>query len=318
MAGGTTKVVIAALIGNAAIAVTKFAAAAFTGSSAMFAEAVHSVVDTGNQLLLLYGIRRSGRPADAVHPFGYGKEIYFWAFVVAILLFALGSGISIYEGLHKIADPHPITDAYVNYIVLGLAMVFEAAAWTVAYRAFERERGNTPILRAVRQSKDPALFTVLFEDSAAMLGLLAALTGVFLSDRFGILRADGAASLVIGGILAVAAVLLAIETKGLLIGEAASDDLLQSVIGLAGQAPFVEGVNEVRTMHFGPADVLVNISVDARNSLMANEIEGEVSRLETRIKAVHPEVSRVFIEIQAARDSAGQIAPGDVGSAEPA
>ena len=318
MAGGTTKVVIAALIGNAAIAVTKFAAAAFTGSSAMFAEAVHSVVDTGNQLLLLYGIRRAGRPADAVHPFGYGKEIYFWAFVVAILLFALGSGISIYEGLHKIADPQPLSDAYVNYIVLGLAMVFEAAAWTVAYRAFERERGNTPILRAVRQSKDPALFTVLFEDSAAMLGLLAALTGVFLSDRFGIYRADGAASLVIGGILAVAALLLAIETKGLLIGEAASDDLLQSVIGLAGQAPFVEGVNEVRTMHFGPADVLVNISVDARNTLMAREIEAEVSRLEARIKAEHPEVSRVFIEIQAARDSADQIAPGDEGSAEPA
>ena len=318
MAGGTTKVVIAALIGNAAIAVTKFAAAAFTGSSAMFAEAVHSVVDTGNQLLLLYGIRRAGRPADAVHPFGYGKEIYFWAFVVAILLFALGSGISIYEGLHKIADPQPLSDAYVNYIVLGLAMVFEAAAWTVAYRAFERERGNTPILRAVRQSKDPALFTVLFEDSAAMLGLLAALTGVFLSDRFGIYRADGAASLVIGGILAVAALLLAIETKGLLIGEAASDDLLQSVIGLAGQAPFVEGVNEVRTMHFGPADVLVNISVDARNTLMAREIEAEVSRLEARIKDEHPEVSRVFIEIQAASDSADQIAPGDEGSAEPA
>ena len=197
-------------------------------------------------------------------------------------------------------------------------MVFEAAAWTVAYRAFERERGNTPILRAVRQSKDPALFTVLFEDSAAMLGLLAALTGVFLSDRFGIYRADGAASLVIGGILAVAALLLAIETKGLLIGEAASDDLLQSVIGLAGQAPFVEGVNEVRTMHFGPADVLVNISVDARNTLMAREIEAEVSRLEARIKDEHPEVSRVFIEIQAASDSADQIAPGDEGSAEPA
>jgi cation diffusion facilitator family transporter len=318
MAGGTTRVVIAALIGNAAIAVTKFAAAAFTGSSAMFAEAVHSVVDTGNQLLLLYGIRRSGRPADSRHPFGYGKEIYFWAFVVAILLFALGSGISIYEGLHKIGNPHPISNAYVNYIVLALAMVFEAAAWTVAYRAFNRERGNTPMLRAVRQSKDPALFTVLFEDSAAMLGLLAALAGVFLSDRFGIHRADGAASLVIGAILAAAAVLLAIETKGLLIGEAASDELLQSVIGMAGQAAFVEGVNEVRTMHFGPADVLVNISVDARNSLTANEIETEVSALETRIKAAHPEVSRVFIEIQAARDSAGQVAAEDRGSAEPA
>lgn len=318
MAGGTTKVVIAALIGNAAIAVTKFAAAAFTGSSAMFAEAVHSVVDTGNQLLLLLGIRRSARPADATHPFGYGKEIYFWAFVVAILLFGLGAGVSIYEGIIKIRNPHPISYAYINYIVIALAMLFEAAAWTVAYRAFDRERGNTPILRAVRASKDPALFTVLFEDSAAMLGLLAALAGVFLSDRFGIHRADGAASLVIGGILAVAALLLAIETKGLLIGEAASDELLEAVIGMTGQAGFVEAVNEVRTMHFGPADVLVNISVDARNSLMANEIETEVSGLEARIKAAHPEVSRVFIEIQAARDSAGQIAPEDTGSSEPA
>ncbi len=318
MAVGTTRVVIAALIGNAAVAVTKFAAAAFTGSAAMFAEAVHSVVDTGNQMLLLYGIRRAGRPADAAHPFGYGKEIYFWAFVVAILLFSLGSGISIWEGIRKIAEPHPISNAYVNYIVLFLAMAFEAAAWTVAYRAFERERGNTPILRAVRQSKDPALFTVLFEDSAAMLGLLVALVGVFLSDRFGIHRADGAASLVIGGILAAAAVLLAIETKGLLIGEAASDELLEAVIGMTGQAGFVEAVNEVRTMHFGPADVLVNISVDARNSLMANEIEAEVSGLEARIKAAHPVVSRVFIEIQAARDSAGQIAPDDTGSAETA
>ena len=165
MASGSTKVVMAALIGNAAIAVTKFIAATVTGSSAMFAEGVHSVVDTGNQALLLFGIKRSSRPADERHPFGYGKEIYFWAFVVAILLFALGAGISFYEGIHKIQDPHPITSAEWNYLVLGLAIIFESIAWWIAYKEFNKVRGNKPIFQAVRQSKDPALFTVLFEDS---------------------------------------------------------------------------------------------------------------------------------------------------------
>jgi cation diffusion facilitator family transporter len=162
-------VVIAALLGNAAIAVTKFVAAAFTGSSAMFAEAVHSVVDTGNQALLLIGLARAERPADARHAFGHGKEIYFWAFVVAMVLFALGAGVAIYEGLHKLADPHPMRNAGWNYLVLGIAFLFEAGAFTVAWREFDKVRGKVPILRAVRQSKDPALFTVLFEDSAAML-----------------------------------------------------------------------------------------------------------------------------------------------------
>lgn len=303
MAGGSTRVVIAALIGNSAIAATKFVAAVVTGSSAMFAEAVHSVVDTGNQALLLVGIRRSARPADAAHPFGYGKEIYFWAFVVAILLFALGAGVSIYEGVHKFSNPHPIENAIWNYVVLGIALAFESTAWVIAWRAFDDVRGTRGIWRTVRQSKDPALFTVLFEDTAAILGLLAAFVGVFCADRFGIIWADGAASLVIGGILAIAAVLLAIETKGLLIGEAASPDLVEDIIGLAGQAPFVDGVNEVRTMHFGPADVLVNLSVDARDSLSAGEVESGVSELETAIRDRHPDVSRVFIEIQRARDS---------------
>lgn len=300
MAAGSARVVIAALIGNSAIAVTKFAAAAVTGSSAMFAEAIHSVVDTGNQALLLYGLKRAGRPADAAHPYGYGKELYFWAFVVAILLFALGAGIAFYEGFHKLLNPHPITNANWNYAVLGLAMLFEAAAWTVAYRAFEKVRGKTPIMRAVRQSKDPALFTVLFEDTAAMLGLVAAACGIFAADRLGLLWADGAATLVIGAILAMAAVFLAIETKGLLIGEAASPDLVEDIVGLAGQASFVEAVNEVRTMHFGPSDVLVNLSVDARDSLTAGDVEAAVSALEQRIKTAHPAVSRVFVEIQSA------------------
>jgi cation diffusion facilitator family transporter len=296
-------VVIAALLGNAAIAVTKFVAAAFTGSSAMFAEAVHSVVDTGNQALLLIGLARAERPADARHAFGHGKEIYFWAFVVAMVLFALGAGVAIYEGLHKLADPHPMRNAGWNYLVLGIAFLFEAGAFTVAWREFDKVRGKVPILRAVRQSKDPALFTVLFEDSAAMLGLVVAFVGILCADQLGWLWADGVATLVIGGILAVAAVILANETKSLLIGEAASEDLVQGVMGLAQAAAFVEGVNEARTMHFGPDDVLVNLSVDARDEWTAGAIEAGVSALEATIRQRFPEVSRVFIEIQAARAS---------------
>jgi cation diffusion facilitator family transporter len=319
MAAGSTRVVIAALLGNAAIAVTKFVAASITGSSAMFAEAVHSVVDTGNQMLLLLGMHRAARPADARHPFGYGKEIYFWAFVVAILLFGLGAGISFYEGIHKIRAPEPIRDAVWNYAVLAVAMLFEAGAWLVAYRAFERVRGDRPWFRALRQSKDPALFTVLFEDTAAMMGLAAAFVGVFCADRLGWLWADGAASLVIGCILALAAAVLANETKGLLIGEAAEEGLVEDIIGIAGAAPFVDGVNEVRTMHFGPADVLVNISVDVHDAMTGGAIEAGISALEAEIKARHPEVGRVFIEVQSARASAAQIAEGDVGGApEPA
>jgi cation diffusion facilitator family transporter len=313
LAGGSTRVVIAALLGNAAIAATKYAAAAFTGSSAMFAEAVHSTVDTGNQALLLFGMRRGARPADARHPFGHGMEIYFWAFVVAILLFGLGAGVSFYEGVHKLANPEPLRNAVWNYVVIGLAIVFEAGAWIVAWREFDRVRGKLPVLRAVRQSKDPALFTVLFEDTAALMGLVAALAGVFAADRLGLLRADGVATLVIGAILATAALLLAIETKSLLIGEAASPALVEDVIGVASRAGFVEAVNEVRTMHFGPADVLVNLSVDARDHITAGEVEAGVSALEAEIKARHPEVSRVFIEIQAAdRSEPGPPLPVDV------
>ncbi len=306
--------VVAALLGNAAIAATKYAAAAATGSSAMFAEAVHSTVDTGNQILLLVGLQRAARPADARHPFGHGKELYFWAFVVAILLFGVGAGVSIYEGLLKFRDPHPITSVGWNYLVIGIAMVFEAAAWFVAWRAFDRQRGDGPVLKAVRQSKDPALFTVLFEDSAALIGLVVALAGVFASHHFGWLRADAIATIVIGCILAIAAVLLAIETKSLLIGEAASPAMVDDIIGTAGRAPFVEAVNEVRTLHFGPNDVLVNLSVDARDAMTAGEVERGISRLEDEIKAHHPEVSRVFIEIQAAKASADEIAEGDTGA----
>lgn len=193
MAGhGSKKVIIAALAGNAMIAVTKFAAAAYTGSSAMMSEGIHSLVDTGNQGLLLHGMKRAKRPADEKHPFGYGPEIFFWAFVVAILIFAVGAGVSIYEGIHKIQDPHPITNPYVNYLVLGAAMVFEGFAWWIAYKEFSSRRGKRGLLEEVRLSKDPTVFTVLFEDTAAMLGLMVAFAGILAAQLTGAVWLDGA------------------------------------------------------------------------------------------------------------------------------
>src|SRR5690606_11917775 len=217
-AASSRKVIYAALLGNSLIAATKFAASFYTGSSAMLSEAIHSVVDTGNQGLLLHGLRRSSRPADEAHPFGYGRELYFWAFVVAIIIFGVGAGVSIYEGVEKLRHPHPITSPAVNFVVLGIAMVFEAGALYVAITEFSRVRGDVPFWRAVRTSKDPALFTVLFEDTAAMLGLVIAMIGLALAEYLEMPWLDGAASVGIGLILAATAALLAYETKGLLIG----------------------------------------------------------------------------------------------------
>ncbi len=297
-AEGSTKVVIAAFIGNGLIAVTKFVAAGMTGSSAMFSEAVHSVVDTGNQALILYGIKRSRRPADARHPFGYGRELYFWAFIVAILLFSTGAGVSVYEGVHKILDPQPVIEAYINYIVLGLAMVFEGAAFWFALREFNRVKGGRGYLAAVRVSKDPALFTVLMEDAAALLGLAIAFVGLVLAEVLDMPVLDGVASVAIGLVLAGSAILLAYETKGLLIGEAARPEVVAKLRRIVGAEHGVDRINEILTMHMGPRDVLLNLSLDFRSSLTSDQVEAEVTRLERQIKAAFPEITRVFIEAE--------------------
>lgn len=291
-------VIYAALAGNGLIAVTKFFAAGVTGSSAMFSEAVHSVVDTGNQGLLLYGLKRADRPADERHPFGYGMELYFWTFVVAILIFAVGAGISIYEGVSKLLDPHPITHPHINYIVLLLAMVFEGAAWWVAFRAFRASKGKLSYIAAVRHSKDPTVFTVLFEDSAAMLGLVAAFLGIFLGQAFDLPMLDGVASIVIGVILALTAILLAYESKGLLIGEGASREVVRGVSEIVAQRPGIDRVNELLTMHLGPRDVLLNLSVDFNDRFSSSQVEETISKLEIQIKTRFPQISRVFIEAQ--------------------
>lgn len=297
MAAGSSKTaVIAALCGNLAIAITKFGAAAYTGSSAMLSEAIHSMVDTGNQGLLLYGMKRAARPPSDEHPFGYGKEVYFWSFVVAILIFGLGAGISFYEGLHALQSPSVIANPMINYVVLGLAIVFEGAASYVAFRAFLKEKGDRPFFEAVRRGKDPTLFTVLFEDLAACAGLVLALIGVYLSSAHGLHWADGAAAVSIGCVLAATAAFLAYECKGLLIGESASKRVLASLQQIIDDEPAVEGVADMLTMHLSPSDVLLNIDIDFADNLNTGAIERAVERLEAAIRERHPEITRIFIE----------------------
>ncbi|MEJ8475955.1 cation diffusion facilitator family transporter [Roseibium algae] len=299
MAGhGSKKVIYAALAGNALISVTKFAAALFTGSSAMMSEGIHSLVDTGNQGLLLYGMKKAKKPADQQHPFGYGAELYFWSFVVAILIFAVGAGVSIYEGIHKVLDPHPVTDPHIAYIVLGLAMIFEAGAWWIAYKAFNEVRGSKSLMSAVRDSKDPTIFTVLFEDTAAMLGLVVAFLGLLGAQYLELPWLDGAASITIGIILGATAILLAYETKGLLIGEGADPETLKTIRSIVSAAPSVQSLNEIRTLHRGPQDILLALSVDFEDELKVGAVEDAIYALEVAIKRQFPDVKRLFIEVQ--------------------
>jgi cation diffusion facilitator family transporter len=295
---GSKIVIYAALGGNALIAATKFAAAAYTGSAAMLSEAIHSTVDTFNQILLLHGIRRAARAPTPQHPFGHGLELYFWAFVVAILIFGLGAGVSILEGLDKIANPHPVENAYVNYAVLGLGILFEGAAWFLAYREFRRAEGRLSLVGAIHRSKDPTLFMVLFEDTAALLGLATAILGIALGQALDLPVLDGVASLIIGLILAVTAAFLAFECQSLLKGEAVDPQVRDSICAIAVGQRGVVRLNEALTMHFGPKDVLVALSLDFDDAILAGEVETTVTEIERRIKEAHPEVTRVFIEAQ--------------------
>jgi len=298
MAGSSKKVIFAALAGNSLIAITKFVAASISGSSAMLSEGIHSLVDTGNQGLLLYGLHRAKRPADSDFPFGHGKEIYFWSFVVAILIFALGAGISIYEGIHRVLEPKPLGDSTINYIVLGLAMLFEGAAWYFALKEFSKVKGSIGYIEAVQKGKDPTLFVVLFEDSAAMLGLLFALVGVVLGDITGNPMFDAMASIAIGLLLGATAIWLAYETKGLLIGESANKTVVKGVRELVNKGDYVEHVNEVLTMHMGPEYILVNISIDFVDDATADEVEYSIEKMDQIIKQSFPTVKRIFIEIE--------------------
>ncbi len=293
------KVIYAALAGNTLVAITKFIASSITGSSAMLSEAIHSVVDTGNQALLLYGMKRAKKPASAEFPFGHGKEIYFWSFVVAIMIFAVGAGISIYEGIHSLQNPKPVSDAYINYIVLIIAMLFEGAAWYYAFKEFTKAKGKWGYVDAIKREKDPSMFIVLFEDSAAMLGLVIAFLGVFMYQMTGNPIYDGGASILIGCILGGTAAWLAYETKGLLIGESAKPEIVEAIKKHAKKHSIVENVNEVLTMHMGPDYILVNLSLDFVNSCLAEDVEKTISDIDKKVKKQFPEVKRIFIEAEA-------------------
>jgi cation diffusion facilitator family transporter len=299
MASGSRIVVYAALAGNATIAVGKFVVAGVTGSSAMFSEGVHSLVDSGNQVLLLLGLHRAKRPADEAFPFGHGKEVYFWSFVVAMSIFGLGASISIYEGIEHLRHPTPITDVGWSYAILTFAMVVEGAAWALAYREFNQIRGQRNLFEAIRHGKDPTTYVVLFEDSAAMLGLLVALVGTALTQWTGLFWIDGLASVVIGMILGATALWLARETMGLLIGESADPEVIEGIRSLAHNEAGVVCVNEVLTMHMGPEYVLVNLSIDFEDHLDAGAIERTVRAIDRGIKQRYPNVKRVFAEAEA-------------------
>ncbi|MDA1074606.1 MAG: cation diffusion facilitator family transporter [Proteobacteria bacterium] len=298
MAGSSKKAIYAALVGNSLIAVTKFTAATFTGSSAMFSEGVHSLVDTGNQILLLYGLKRAETPPSSEFPFGHGKEVYFWCFVVAMLIFGIGASVSLYQGWQHLFHAEPLHNLSINYIVLGFAVLFESGALWVAMREFNAQKGHYGFLEAVRMSKDPSIFVVVFEDTAALLGLLVALAGLVAYQITGNLIFDALASIIIGLILAGTALWLAYESKSLLIGEAASPLLRTQIRDCVVTDPRITHVNEVATMHMGPQQIIVNLSVDFVDGVDSSVVKQAVTDATRRIKALDPAISRVFIEVE--------------------
>ncbi|TVT41494.1 cation transporter [Hymenobacter setariae] len=282
---------------NVAIAVSKFVAAYITGSSAMLSEGIHSLVDTGNGGLLLYGMSRSQRPADAKHPFGHGKELYFWALIVAVLIFAIGGGMSFYEGIKHLEHPEPLTDPKWNYIVLGLSVVFEgAAAWLAIRALLEKQAAGSNFWHTLRTSRDPAVFASVLENVAAVAGLLIALLGVYFGHLLNNPLFDGGASIIIGLLLMGVAVLLVSRTKDLLTGEGVDEATTQQVQDLARQTPGVSQVRPPLTMYLAPDEVMLALDVDFEDHLTATQVEEAVEAVQDRIRAAHPEFKRIFIE----------------------
>ncbi|WP_343527256.1 cation diffusion facilitator family transporter [Sphingomonas sp.] len=300
-------VLYGALAANLGIAVAKFVAAGITGSSSMLTEGVHSVVDSGNQILLLHGQKRARRGPDAVHPFGYGRELYFWAFVVAILIFALGAGISIYEGWLHIIDPEPLRDPTVNYIVLAVAFALEGASWTIAMREFARVKGDGGWWQAIHESKDPAGFIVLFEDSAALAGLVIAGLGVWLSHATNDPRIDGVASILIGLVLGLVAILLAREAKGLLIGERADPKVVETIRSIVAAQPWIAHVNHVRTIHTAPDSIFAAISADFVDSVPMGAAETMIEALEDELRRAVPHLSSIYIRPEKRENAASTV-----------
>ncbi len=288
-------VIVIALTSNLLIAIAKFIASWFTLSSAMLSEGIHSLVDVGNQLLLLVGINLSKKKPDSDHPFGYGKELYFWSLVVAILLFSLGGGLSIYEGISKLWEPRPIENILVSYAVLGTALVFEAFSWTVAFKELRARHNKFSLFRSIQQSKDPALLVVLLEDSAALTGLMIAIIGITFSYYLHIPIIDKIASIFIGVLLLAVAWWMAYESKNLLIGESANKKTVSKIREIVRSNRNVSDVTQILTMHMGPTELLVNLIVDFRDDISSGELEKVNAKLEEEIKAAVPIAKWVFI-----------------------
>ena len=285
-----------AVAANVAIAVTKFIVAGITGSSAMLSEGIHSAVDTFNGVLLLVGLKLSQRPATPEHPFGHGKELYFWSLIVAVLIFGLGGGLSFYEGVEHVRHPEPLHDPTWNYVVLGFAAVFEAASFAIALRQFLKEKGATPFWEALHRSKDPTTYTVLAEDAAALVGLAVAAIGIALSHHFAKPELDGAASLVIGLLLAGVAITLIRESRGLLIGEGIRPETARAIRGIALAQPKVRDVGRVLSMYIGPDDVLVTMDLDFDDGTAAADAGAAIAAVERQVRERYPMIKRLFIE----------------------
>jgi len=290
----STVAIYAAIAGNMAIAITKFVAAAITGSSAMLSEAIHSVVDTGNGWLMLLGVRKSRKPPDKDHPFGHGHELYFWTLIVGVLIFAVGGGMSVYEGINHILHPREPEKLVWSYAVLGIATVFEGTTWLFGWKAFNSERGRKGVLQTIHDTKDPSTFTVLLEDSAALLGLIFAFLGIFLGNLLNVPQLDGVASVLIGLLLCGVAVLMVYESKGLLIGEGLDRQSLKSIREIVEKDAAVEWVGHLHTMYLGAHEVLLTIELRFRSQITALEIRHAVRRLREAIQSQHPDIGRIF------------------------
>jgi cation diffusion facilitator family transporter len=295
MSGGSTRVILTALAANVGIAVAKFVAAGITGSSAMLTEGVHSLVDSTNHVLLLYGTKRAGKPADKQHPLGYGRELYFWSFVVAILVFALGAGVAVYEGIHHITHPEHAGDPLIAYIVLAISFALEGWSTWEALKSFNLARGSLGMFKAIQASKDAPTIIVLLENTGALLGILIAAIGIWISHATGDPRWDGAASVLIGLILGALAILLAVEAKGLLIGESADPELIEGLRAIATAIPGVTGVGEVVTVHHSPDRIVAGIDVDFDDGISGGDVEAIVRRIEDEVEKGWPAVFRVFV-----------------------
>jgi cation diffusion facilitator family transporter len=310
--------IYAALGANLAIAVAKFVVAKLSGSSAMISEGIHSLADTGNQVLLLVGVYLSRRPPDARHAYGHGKDLYFWSLVVAIVLFALGGGMSLYEGVTHVLHPTPLRDPTWTFVVLGAAFVFEGTSLTIALRELKKAHPGESLRRAYRSSKDPSVYMVVAEDAAALAGIVAAFIAVTLAHVTGISALDGVGSLAIGSLLCVVAVLLAMESRTLLVGESASPALLAELRSLASADYAVCRVGQLMTMRLGPKEILLNLDLEFRNDLTTPELRRAVRRIERAIRGAHSEVSRIFIEASSlSKISSDQASDGPAQASRP-